>query len=264
MSETFLDGFSVEKKDTRVREWFLMSSIYPMLIICTIYVTIALFVGPMFMKTRRPYEIKKLVMGYNIFQVIASFWIFQGLLRSGWTTSYSLICQPVDKNPNMDSEGYQMAVWVWRASLFRIVDFTDTFFFIARKKFEHVSLLQVIHHFLTPLYGFMLTTYAPGGNDSFGGVVNYFIHIVMYSYYFLSSLGPKYRKYLWWKQYLTQFQIIQFVISLFKTAINAFQITDCGFPWQVSLVSMFMYILMLLLFLEFYIKTYNQKKKKST
>ena len=32
----------------------------------------------------------------------------------------------------------------------------------------------------------------------------------MYSYYFLASLGPRVRPYLWWKRYLTQLQLAQF------------------------------------------------------
>ena len=43
---------------------------------------------------------------------------------------------------------------------------------------------------------------------------NSVIHIIMYTYYFLASYGPKYRKYLWWKKYLTLLQIIQFTINL--------------------------------------------------
>lgn len=30
----------------------------------------------------------------------------------------------------------------------------------------------------------------------------------MYSYYFLSALGPHMQKYLWWKKYLTRMQIV--------------------------------------------------------
>ena len=36
----------------------------------------------------------------------------------------------------------------------------------------------------------------------------------MYGYYFLAALGPAVRRYLWWKRYLTQLQMIQFSIIL--------------------------------------------------
>ena len=39
-------------------------------------------------------------------------------------------------------------------------------------------------------------------------MLNSFIHLVMYSYYGLAALGPKYQKYLWWKKYMTKMQIV--------------------------------------------------------
>jgi len=42
----------------------------------------------------------------------------------------------------------------------------------------------------------------------FGGLINSFIHTIMYSYYFMSALGPHMQKYLWWKKYLTRMQIV--------------------------------------------------------
>lgn len=47
-------------------------------------------------------------------------------------------------------------------------------------------------------------------------LVNAFIHIVMYSYYGLAALGPAYQKYLWWKKYLTQMQLVNDCHSVFK------------------------------------------------
>lgn len=40
---------------------------------------------------------------------------------------------------------------------------------------------------------------------------NTLIHVIMYSYYALSAV-PSLRSYLWWKKYLTQIQLTQFVI----------------------------------------------------
>src|SRR6218665_2211953 len=38
------------------------------------------------------------------------------------------------------------------------------------------------------------------------------IHVIMYSYYALAALGPNVQKYLWWKKYITQMQLWQFVL----------------------------------------------------
>lgn len=42
----------------------------------------------------------------------------------------------------------------------------------------------------------------------FGPTLNSFIHVLMYSYYGLSVI-PSMRKYLWWKKYLTQAQLVR-------------------------------------------------------
>lgn len=41
-----------------------------------------------------------------------------------------------------------------------------------------------------------------------GTIINSFVHVVMYTYYFLAALGPQMQKYLWWKRYLTRIQIV--------------------------------------------------------
>lgn len=40
-------------------------------------------------------------------------------------------------------------------------------------------------------------------------IVNSFIHVLMYSYYGLSAIGPHMNKYLWWKKYLTIIQLVR-------------------------------------------------------
>jgi hypothetical protein len=40
------------------------------------------------------------------------------------------------------------------------------------------------------------------------GVINSFVHIIMYSYYLLAALGPEVQKYLWWKKYITTLQMV--------------------------------------------------------
>uniref|UniRef100_T1GJU9 Uncharacterized protein n=1 Tax=Megaselia scalaris TaxID=36166 RepID=T1GJU9_MEGSC len=47
-----------------------------------------------------------------------------------------------------------------------------------------------------------------GGHSTFFGLLNTFVHIVMYTYYMFSAMGPQYQKYLWWKKYLTSFQMM--------------------------------------------------------
>lgn len=94
------------------------------------------------------------------------------------------------------------------------------FCFVARKKFSHVSLLHVVHHGIMPLSVWPGLKFMPGGHASFFGLLNTFVHIFMYAYYMLSAMGPKYKKYVWWKQHMTTLQMVQFVGIM----VHAFQL----------------------------------------
>ncbi|KAM9073618.1 very long chain fatty acid elongase 4-like isoform 5-T9 [Megaptera novaeangliae] len=42
----------------------------------------------------------------------------------------------------------------------------------------------------------------------FAGMLNSLVHVFMYLYYELASLGPRLRPYLWWKRHLTILQLL--------------------------------------------------------
>jgi hypothetical protein len=53
-----------------------------------------------------------------------------------------------------------------------------------------------------------------GGHGTLLGVINSFVHIIMYTYYLLAALGPTVQKYLWWKKYITSLQMVRhFVVA---------------------------------------------------
>ncbi|KAA0196122.1 hypothetical protein HAZT_HAZT003531 [Hyalella azteca] len=78
----------------------------------------------------------------------------------------------------------------------KFTEFIDTFFFVLRKKNEHISLLHVLHHGIMPLSTWVGLRYTPGGHSTFFGFLNTFVHIVMYFYYMVAAMGPKYQKYI--------------------------------------------------------------------
>lgn len=59
----------------------------------------------------------------------------------------------------------------------------------------------------------------------FIGLINSFVHVIMYSYYGLSAIGPHMQKYLWWKKYITMLQLV----CLNSTASKFFQICSLFF-----------------------------------
>lgn len=54
----------------------------------------------------------------------------------------------------------------------------------------------------------------------------------MYFYYMMAAMGPSVQKYLWWKKYLTVFQMVQFVLL----GLHSIQLLfiDCDYPKAYS------------------------------
>lgn len=66
----------------------------------------------------------------------------------------------------------------------------------------HIITYYCCHTFLLQFF-FSYT----GGHGTLLGLINSFIHVIMYMYYMLSAI-PSMQKYLWWKRYLTIMQIV--------------------------------------------------------
>nr|CAD7400204.1 unnamed protein product [Timema poppensis] len=62
--------------DPRTNHWPLMSSPFPTLAICLSYVYLTKFAGPKLMENRKPFELRNVLIAYNLFQVIFSSWLF--------------------------------------------------------------------------------------------------------------------------------------------------------------------------------------------
>ncbi|CAH0728831.1 unnamed protein product, partial [Brenthis ino] len=259
--KSIVDGYHDlmdNKSDQRVKDWFLMSSPFPTLAICLTYVFIVKILGPKLMENRKPFELKQVLIWYNLFQVVFSIWLFYESIKSGWFTTYSFRCQPVDYSRSPQAMRTVNGCWWYYFSKF--TEFFDTIFFVMRKKNDHVSKLHVIHHGIMPMSVWFGVKFTPGGHSTFFGMLNTFVHIIMYSYYLLAALGPKVQKYLWWKKYLTVLQMVQFVLVFF----HAFQLLfiDCNYPrafvWWIGMHAVLFYYL----FSDFYKQSYIKKAQK--
>ncbi len=95
-----------------------------------------------------PFNIKKIMLVYNLFQTLFSLWMF----REGWkfyvTGSYSWTCEPVDYSDKPDSRRALNLAWWYFFSKF--IDLVDSFFFVLRRKWSHLSALHLVHHGTLP------------------------------------------------------------------------------------------------------------------
>lgn len=244
------------KSDPRVADWPMMSSPLPTLALCIFYAYFSKSIAPRIMEKRKPMDLRNLLVGYNLFQTIFSTWIFYEYLQSGWWGHYSFRCQPVDYSDN--PLALRMARTCWWYYISKFTEFFDTLFFLLRKKNQHVSTLHVIHHGCMPFSVWMGMKFAPGGHSTFFAMLNSFVHIVMYFYYMVAALGPKYQKYIWWKKYLTAFQMLQFV-AIFT---HQFQLlfTDCNYPKGFMVWIGLHGVMFLFLFSDFYKQAYSKRK----
>jgi len=52
----------------------------------------------------------------------------------------------------------------------------------------------------------------------FIGFLNSVVHVIMYFYYMVAAMGPKYQKYIWWKKYMTRIQLVSLSEMKLKVA----------------------------------------------
>ncbi|XP_074605483.1 very long chain fatty acid elongase AAEL008004-like [Brevipalpus obovatus] len=248
----------MDRGDPRLKNWPLVESPSPTIVLCLLYVYFVKILGPELMANRKPLDLRYLMMVYNFFMIILNSYIFISGGVYGWFGKYNLLCQPMDYSMSRDGYGMAQITWVYYISKF--VDFFDSIFFILRKKFSQVTNLHVIHHGLMPLVVWSAVKFCPGGHGTFPGFSNSFVHIIMYTYYGLAACGPKIQKYLWSKKYITAFQMIQFVAIFIHG--NLLLVYDCGFPKFYAYELMVIAVLFFSLFFNYFTKTYRKSKQQ--
>uniref|UniRef100_A0A1B0FQL7 Elongation of very long chain fatty acids protein n=1 Tax=Glossina morsitans morsitans TaxID=37546 RepID=A0A1B0FQL7_GLOMM len=265
------DFLFTELADKRTNDWFLIKSPLPLCAIMLCYLYFVLSWGPRIMKDRKPFRLEKILIVYNALQVAVSIWLVYEYCviwrHCNWR------CQPVDYSTSF--------------KFYRISELMDTVFFVLRKNERQITFLHVYHHTVMPIISYGALKYYPGGHGMFIGWINSFVHIVMYCYYLLSSFGPKMHKYLWWKKYITNLQMVKLINNNNnnnnnnnkKSFFNFFFLqiqfgivflhqtqllyNDCDFPrWSAAFTlpnAVFFYFL----FNNFYQQSYSNRKNKN-
>ncbi|VVC92323.1 unnamed protein product [Leptidea sinapis] len=195
----------VELADPRTNDWFMIRSPIPGLTILSLYLYFSLKWGPRFMADKKPLQLQKTLVVYNFIQVLVSIWIFYEGLDAGWLRKYSWKCQPVDFSDSPEAMRVARGVYIY--FLAKMTELLDTIFFVVRKKDRQITFLHLYHHTVMPMISWGVTKYYPGGHGTLIGVINSFVHIIMYTYYMLAALGPKYQRYLFWKRHITTLQM---------------------------------------------------------
>ncbi|XP_050310553.1 elongation of very long chain fatty acids protein 7 isoform X2 [Anthonomus grandis grandis] len=247
------------KKDPLVDSWLFMHSPLPVFSILVAYLWFVLYFGPNYMKNRKPFELKSAMIIYNLYQVLFSIWLCSHALNVKNAIPHFLKHTCRNPSPNKEFQAL-LATGAWWYFFSKITELLDTVFFVMRKKQNQVSFLHVYHHSVTMVGSWAYLKYLPGEQGVVIGFLNSLVHVVMYFYYFLSALGPKYQKYLWWKKYMTWMQLTQFGIMLVYLAFVV--VMDCKLPRALTYFFVTNVVIFMYLFADYYRKAYYGKSKK--
>ncbi|ETO14607.1 steroid isomerase [Reticulomyxa filosa] len=187
---------------------------------------------------------------------------YHSIVESGWRAIV------LDSNAKQWEKFARKWLFIWYVS--KYYELIDTIILVLKKK--KLIFLHVYHHAIMILvpwlwlkYQWTFTWYAVFVNSS--------VHVLMYYYYFstIACTAP------WWKKYVTQFQILQF-LSIFvviflwyylcKSSSQSWDsfLSDINTPKQCSgsplivSFSLFVNTSFLILFGNFFDKTYAKKR----
>ncbi|KAL2416251.1 Elongation of fatty acids protein 2 [Exophiala dermatitidis] len=175
---------------------------------CAIFIAayyVIIFGGRELMRNRAPIRLNNLFIIHNFYLTVISGGLLllfaQQLIPGLWKNGlYDGIC---------GSTGWsqELLVLYYITYLTKYLELLDTVFLVLRKK--PLTFLHTYHHGATALLCYTQLV----GQTSVQWVpitLNLGVHVVMYWYYYQVARGNK----CWWKQYITMFQISQFVLDL--------------------------------------------------
>jgi len=245
--------------DSRVADLPLIESSYQVPLIIFAYLYFVLVCGPRFMKNRPPYLLNTFMKLYNIVQIVINVWLIYDLFDAG-LFSTKLVCPVFDYS--YDYFPMRLVKSAWYYFLLKILDYVETIVFVLRKKNNQISGLHLYHHVSTLFLAWIGVRYYAVAATVFTCSINCFIHVMMYTYYFLATWGPSVQQTVApMKRWITTAQMIQFV-TLILYALQVLVLDSCQVV-DNSIVMIFILNVSInfYMFHHFYKRTYTKHKK---
>lgn len=252
---------------------FLLRSPLPVTLLTVAYILFVHIIGPILMQNREPFQLKSLIRFYNLLMVFTAGLLLVNIYDAVGSLSAMVDCDKIFTfSDDSGTKVYRLANLILAV---RLSEYLDTIFFTLRKKQNQVTFLHVFHHAFVPMYAFWVLRTAPLRYNVFIILINSFIHVLMYFYYFLAtfqqpqdSSGTRKEsdpgiimaiitQLLKFKKYMTQLQILQFVALAVYSFIPILQENRCGVPGRYVIANLSLAGGFLGLFLHFYITIYR-------
>ncbi|SCU96946.1 LADA_0H03620g1_1 [Lachancea dasiensis] len=233
--------------------------------IVTYYVVI--FGGRQVLKNSEPFQLNLWFQLHNLFLTTLSLTILLLMVEQlipmiAKNGLYFAIC-------NIGAWTQPMVTLYYMNYITKYIEFIDTVFLVLKHK--NLRFLHTYHHGATALLCYTQLV----GTTAISWVVitlNLAVHVVMYWYYFLAARGIR----VWWKEWVTRFQIIQFVLDIGFIYFAVYQKVahlylpelphcgDCVGSTTATFSGCAIISSYLFLFVAFYIEVYRRRGTKKS
>ncbi|KAE8373382.1 GNS1/SUR4 family-domain-containing protein [Aspergillus bertholletiae] len=241
-----------------------MSTLKETSIFVAVYYTI-IFGGREMMRNRAPLQLRLMFLIHNFYLTAISAILLALYIEELVPT---VVCKGIFYAICHRDGGWtdRLVVLYYLTYLTKYLELLDTIFLFLKKK--PLTFLHSYHHGATAVLCYTQLI----GNTAVSWVpitLNLLVHVVMYWYYFQSARGIR----IWWKEWVTRLQIIQFVIDLgFVYFASYTYFTSTYFPWIpnaghcageefAALSGIIVISSYLVLFILFYFATYSKDGK---
>lgn len=214
---------------------------------------VLVFQGRRWMQTRKPYNLRKPLVLWNIglavFSVLGTAAVSPSVLNSlfSYGINYTVCFSDAGILPDV-------SIWCYIFGLSKLVELGDTAFIVLRK--SPLPFLHWYHHITVMIY----TLYGINKPNAVGlifAAMNYSVHSLMYSYYACRAMGYKVPNFI--AQFITLLQLSQMFVGVFVTALvyyNEGRIPGCRVERDLFYMATVMYFSYALLFIHFFYRKY--------
>ncbi|XP_022122740.2 elongation of very long chain fatty acids protein 5-like isoform X1 [Pieris rapae] len=251
--EIIFEDVTKTVESSPIETWTLNETLVGLILVLVLYLSLVLKILPTFMKHHQPFQLNRLLSIYNAVQVISSVYIV--FLYTKYVFRHGVITTRCPQGEDLKDVITDILPYF----IAKHVDLLDTIFFILRKKQNQVTFLHVYHHSAMVGWTWFHYMYHPCDHFVVVGLINSFVHVIMYTYYWLASLGPEYARFIWWKKHLTKVQLIQFVLVISNLYYQQ-KLSPCPLPAAFHYYCLFCISSFFVLFINFYLQSYSKRR----